>query len=284
MMEEEDEEKGKREKGRLQLTNGYAIDFDQIARLLNFASRWEGSSVPYTEISAAVGISDIHAEFLSRLATLLGLLMPRTRLPSPFGQLVAEHDALLDDLGTLWYLHYHVASEPLNIVWHTLASDIVPVAQCFTLAQFRVRFESIRLQFTKSSFQGYVAKETRSLLDAYTNQNFSRLMYLRREGEDGYAPGYRETVPPLVLAACIARFRARSRAGDTALSIQDLLAAPDSPGVVCQITEDRMRAGLESLKSQSGLSLESRADLDQVRLTDATTDWQWMERYYASRR
>ena len=73
------------------------------------------------------------------------------------------------------------------------------------------------------------------------------------------------------------------RPGDTAISVGDLLSAPDSPGLICQIPEDHLRAGLEALRMQPGLSLESRADLDQIRLTDSTRDYQWMERYYASR-
>ncbi len=79
------------------------------------------------------------------------------------------------------------------------------------------------------------------------------------------------------------RYRDRHRPGDTAPSVPDLLAAPNSSGPVCQIRKDRLRAGLEALKSQPGLSLESRADLDQIRLTENTQDYEWMARYSKAR-
>ena len=50
-----------------------------------------------------------------------------------------------------------------------------------------------------------------------------------------------------------------------------------------QLGEDRLRGLLERLKVQPGFSLESQADLDQVRLTDNTPGYAWMERYYVSK-
>jgi hypothetical protein len=40
---------------------------------------------------------------------------------------------------------------------------------------------------------------------------------------------------------------------------------------------------LEELKNQPGISLESRADLDQLRLSPDLTDIELMKRYYDSR-
>ena len=39
---------------------------------------------------------------------------------------------------------------------------------------------------------------------------------------------------------------------------------------------ERLRKMLEALKTEPGFSLESRADLDQVRLTQATPDHAWL--------
>lgn len=271
------------EKRRLRLTNGYKIDFDQIARLLTTACADTRSRIPAHDLASSVGVSDTHTQFICTIAAAIGLLVPKTYRPTPLGETVHTGDLFCDDLGTLWFLHYVAASNEQNSVWNRLANLVVPGQRCFGRKHLSAQLEDLRDQFTVSSFTPYVNKEMRSLLNAYTHQNFARLAYLLPDGEDRYTLGYREPVPPLVLAACIVRFRDTHRPGDTALSIRDLLEAPNSPGVVCQIPEDRLRAGLEALKTQSGMSLESRADLDQVRLRDDTRDHQWMERYYEGR-
>ena len=158
----------------------------------------------------------------------------------------------------------------------------MPCSYRFTRTDFRSALAYIADTHSPESARKHVLKEVNVVLDAYTNQNFRRLSYIVQDGES-YELGYRQSVPPLVLAACIARYRDQNCAGDTAIQVADLLAAPNSPGVICQIPEDRLRAGLEALKSRPGFSLERRADLDQARLTDDTPDYQWMERYYASR-
>lgn len=120
------------------------------------------------------------------------------------------------------------------------------------------------------------------MLDAYTNQYFARLDYLHLEN-DIYTLSKAEPVPSLVLGSCIACFRDRHRSNDTAISVTDLLTTSDGPGVVLQLEGNRLRILLEQLKVQPGFSLESQADLDQVRLTDNTPDYIWMERYYVSK-
>ena len=268
--------------GKLQLSNGYNVDLDQMARLLRCVSQDERPRFLFADIAEAVGIATRQAENLASIARAFGLIKPVSLKPTPLGTCVYAHDPFCDDLGTLWFLHYAIAADVRHIVWNRFANTLVPERSRFTLAQFRAAFHDLAVTHSSYSARTHVGTEVLTVVNAYTQQNFARLAYLVEDG-DCYSLGYREPVPPLVLAACIARYRDQHRSGDTALSITDLLSAPNSPGVVCQIPEDRLRAGLEALKTQPGLSLESRADLDQVRLTDTTPDYQWMERYYASR-
>ena len=266
---------------KLRLTNGYAINFEHFTRLLGAAID-DGTTRPRVKYMAeAVGLAASHAQFLCSIMGALDLLTTSTYLPTPLGASVAKFDPFFDDAGTLWALHYQVASESRNLIWSRFAEQFVPENSCFTLDELRASYEDLKESYALSSYKRHVSGETRSLLDAYTQQGFSRLAYLRADGE-GYAHFYREEVPPLVLAALIARFRDRHRPGATALSVAELLEAPYSPGRICLLPADRLRAGLEQLKTQSGFTLESRADLDQVRLDDAPPHI-WMQRYYDAR-
>jgi len=267
---------------KLQLGNGYSLDFDQLARLLNAVCLSESSKITQIELGEAIGVADRKAESLSSWAIALGLTKKGSYKPTALGLLIRERDPFFDDLGTLWFLHYVISSDSRYIIWNRIINKILPKQSRLTRENLKTSFDDLRPYFTEYSLVKHVREEIKTFLDAYTNQSFARLVYLRAEGE-WYALGYRQPIPPLVLAASIAHFRDSRRAGDTAVSIPDLCTALNSPGVVYQLPEDRLRAMLEELKNQPGISLESRADLDQLRFSPDLTDVELMKRYYDSR-
>lgn len=264
---------------KLQVSKGYSVQFDQLARLLAAISNDKRGRIPLLDLADSVGLANAQVSNLCSIAQALGVTFPKTFKLTPLGKLISECDSFFDDLGTLWFLHYTICSEPRYSIWNRFANNFVPDKSTFTVADFRDSFDDLKENLAKYSGNKHVASETKTILDAYTEQNFSRLAYLRQNG-DTYSLGYREPIPPLVLAAMITRYRDRHHPGTTAIPIEELLTSPNSPGWICQIPEDRMRNALESLKNVSGFSLESRADLDQLRLTSDTEDYQWMERYY----
>lgn len=267
---------------KMQIANGYNLEFDTLARLLDAVCRDERGRIPMEDLASAIGVADRQAKHLSALANALGLTQQMTYKPTPLGLLLKARDPFFDDPGTLWFLHYVIGSEPRAIIWNRIVNAIIPKQPRFTREHLRAAFEDLREWFSEASIKKHVLKEINTFLNAYTEQAFSRLVYLRAEG-DWYALGYRLPIPPLVLAASIAHFRGDRRAGDTAVSIPDLCAAPNSPGIVFQLPEERLRLLLEELKTQPGISLESRADLDQVRISPDLSDVELMKRYYVSR-
>ena len=269
-------------KRKLQVANGYSVNFGQLAQLLHAVSQDNCKKLPVTELAEGIGISTMQMKYLSGIAVALGLIAPMTMRMTPTGTLVAEHDQFFDDLGTLWFLHYIVGSNPQLLIWNCFVNVFLPAKPSFSVDDLRCSFDYLKLTYSEYSARAHVNKEINTILDAYTNQQFSRLAYLRAQGE-GYGLGYRQPVPVPVLAASIARFRDRHQAGNTAVSVRDLVSARDSPGVVFQMPEHTLRAGLEQLRHGHGFSLEARADLDQLRFAEDIPDHVRMERYYASR-
>ncbi len=266
----------------LQLGNGYHLEFDVIAHLLDAACNDKRSRLPQADLASILGVADRQAKHLAALACALGLLQKVTYQPTCLGYLIRENDRFFDDIGTLWFLHYSISSEPRYIIWHRIVNGYLPRQPRFTRDQLRSSFDDLREWFSEETIKKHFLQEINTFLDAYTEQALSRLALLRKDGE-GYALGYRQPVPSFVLAACIARYRANQRPGDTAIPIPELCFFPCSPGLVLQIPEERFRALLEELKNQPGFSLESRADLDQVGLSSGIDDIEWMRRYYESR-
>ncbi len=269
-------------KPKLQLSNGYFVNFTYLARILNAVCQDQRERIPQTELAATIGFTERHVKHLCGIAHALGLTERVTYKPTPLGRLVHRYDPFFDDVGTLWFLHYVVSSNPYNLIWNRIVTVILPTRRLITRKQARAAFNDLRQTLSEYSIQKHVLQELNTVLDAYTNQYFARLDYLHLEN-DTYVLGKAEPVPPLVLGACIVCFRDCHRSNDTAVSVTDLLTTSDGPGVVLQLEEDHLRVLLEQLKVQPGFSLESRADLDQVRLTDNTPDYVWMERYYVSK-
>ena len=272
----------KASKPKLQVANGYSVNFDQIAQLLHAIGQDSRKRIPLTGLAEGVGLSTMQMKYLTGIAVALGLIVPITMRMTPTGALVVEHDQFFDGLGTLWFLHYVIGSNPQLLIWNRFVNVFLPAKPNFSTDDLRCSFDDLKLTHSEYSARAHVSKEVNTILDAYTNQQFAKLAYLRQTDE-GYSLGYRQPVPLLVLAASISRFRDRHQPGNTAVSVRDLLTAPNSPGVVFQMHEDTLRAGLEQLKHGHGFSLEARADLDQLRFAEDIPEHVFMERYYASR-
>lgn len=269
-------------KPKLQLSNGYFVNLNHLAHILNAICLDQRGRIPRTDLAAKVGFAERHVKQLCSIAQAFGLIEQITYKPTRLGRLVQSYDPFFDDLGTLWFLHYVISSNPHNLVWHRMVTHILPTYRTITREQARTEFDDLRQTLTEHSIQNHVLKELNTILDAYTNQQFTRIAYLHFE-EGSYTLGPCEALPPLVLGACIAYFRTLHRPHDTAISVDDLLTIPTGPGVILQLDERHLRAKLELLKMQPGLSLESRADLDQIRLADNQPAYVWMERYYVNK-
>ena len=267
---------------KLQLSNKYPLECDQLARLLNAACSDERGRIPRADLVATLGLADRHVKQLCSFAQAFGVLKNLTLRPTPLGRLIHQYDPFFDDLGTLWFLHYVISADPRHLIWSRLVTEIVPAHRVFTREQARATFDDLRGTFSEASIKDHVPSELNTVLDAYTNQNLARLAYLKLNDE-GYALSYREPVPALVVAASIVHYRDQHQAGASAVAIHQLLTDCCGPSVIFQLSAERLRAILEELKTQPGLSLESRADLDQIRLADRTSADDWMRRYYEQR-
>ena len=76
-------------------------------------------------------------------------------------------------------------------------------------------------------------------------------------------------------------YRDRHFAGASALTVNDIFAEENSPGRVCGLNEPTVRILLEQLHRSGDVHLESRADLDQVRLCGPNAE-DFIEKYYLS--
>jgi DNA-binding Lrp family transcriptional regulator len=267
---------------KLQVTNGYSPRFDQISRLLNYTvGRSEVGRIPQSDIAEAIGLSARQVENLASLAVAMGLLRRVVYKPTELGALIVRDDPFFDDLGTLWICHYQIASQERHVIWNRMANRILPEAKLpVTAADVAAQFGDLRERFSVKSVAKHVPKELQAFFRTYADYRFQRLEYLA-DADGGYLLSDRPAaVPGPVLLVLTLQYRDHFRPGATGVEIPDLCHSDNSPGRLLNLAEQGVREMLEALNRQGLLSIESRANLDQIRFRPDLSALDVLSAYY----
>lgn len=269
---------------KLQLTKGFFADFDQIARMLTYAveHRDEGR-IPSEAYVASMGISASRLVNLNSLAAAFGLIRPVMLTPTDLGLIIHRHDPFLDNLGTLWLLHYLVSSNERYVVWNRLVNQVIPENDRFSTAIARRYFANLGQFYSEHSMDKHLRKEMGAVWNAYTGQAFRHLGYIRAESEQIYVHDDHEPVPPRVFCAAVLAYRERSLPGTATLDVSMLADKANSPGRVFGLSERQVRDLLEEIKELGYFYVETRAGLDQIRFRDDYDFLDVVRRYYQER-
>jgi len=267
---------------KLQLSNHYRLEFDRFSQLLMASAEIgaERSRIPVQILADAIGTVHRKAENYVSMAKALGLLAPRTLVPSPLGRLIAQYDHYFDNTGLLWLLHYHIGAEPRHFVWNRFVNRVVPENRIFDRQIVLDYFGDLGEYFGGKDAPSHLSHEVTTVLDAYTNQQFSRLGYIRERSDGQYGWGNCDPIPSLIVLAAMLLYRDRFMPGATSLEFSHLVGAPNSVGRVFNLTEAEVRRLAEELRSMGTLYIESRADLDQVRFRNNYTVVEVVEQYF----
>lgn len=269
---------------KLQLTNGYFVDFGQIGRLLAVAVQHQTEArIPTDVYTDALGIAERRVENIGSLCAALGLLRPSVLTATPMGKLINQFDPYLDNLGTLWLLHYVISSDDRYVVWNRLVNRVIPENERISTAIARRYFDDLVQYYSASTMDKHLRKEISSVWNAYTEQAFAHLDYVRTSSEVIYIRGAREPVPPRIFLAAVLLYCERYAPRVATLDVPVLAGAPNSPGRVFALTDRQVRDLLDAVQVTGGLYVESRADLDQVRFRDDLGCLDTMRRYYEER-
>jgi len=268
--------------GKLQLTNGYYLHFDQMTRLLRtIHNHPEVRRFAQVELAAATGLTGRQVESLGSVMARMGLLRPVTYRLTGLGSLAVAHDPFLDDPGSLWLCHYHLASDTAALVWNHVTNCVLPVGQPMTAPAARDTFQPFLAGFTARSANKKLLEELRAFFNAYTGQGFRRLHYLHETGDGTYSlTDSPAPVPPGVFLAILLLYRDRFQPGASGLEVLATYAADHSPGRLLHLGETPVRALLDKLHEANQLTIEAKANLDQVRFHPGQTWLDAMQSYY----
>ena len=265
---------------KLQLSKGFPYDTAVMSRILSVLIGMHGTCSQEQLIDRLGLPYGIVSNTLALMAAS-GLTVHRANRLTTLGELVARHDPFMEKTGTLWVCHYQLGSQPDLVVWNTLVNQVLPERMPITLEAARHLFGFLPVaDYAPAHVNMYLRKELRSFFAAYTEHGLAKLRYLIAT-EDGFVRTDAIPVPARVFTAMLQLYRDRHFAGASALTVNDIFAAENSPGRVCGLNEPTVRILLEQLHRSGDVHLESRADLDQVRLCGPNAE-DFIEKYYLS--
>jgi hypothetical protein len=268
---------------QLEVTSGFHLHADKFSRVITFLLNERQSEIAvYEQLTKATGMSRTQIQAFMQYAVHMQLLVPRTLEATPLAQLINSQDPFFDRIGTLWLLHYIIASNPLILVWNYMCNSVLTATAEITLDGATKQFYPFIGRWTESSILRNVRdKELHAFFAGYTKAMFASLNYLKEINKKTYVVQRDAAlVPSRILLATTLVHRDRFHPGASGVEIPTLIHGDNSPGKLMRQREVYIRQSLDELHETGLLTIESKANLDQVRFKRDLTWLDTVRDYY----
>jgi len=270
-------------KRKLQLCNGYTLQFDQLARVISaIGDNRNAPRISRRFLEEATGLPDRHIESLVSMGSAMGLIRPGVQLPTVVGALIARHDMFFENKGSLEWCHYKGAGSYRNLVWFDVFNRLLAHEAPMTRQQWTERFRrDLSGQYSDRTMQKVLQEEVHFVTDAYFNQGLAKLN-LVQESPDGTLRRRRYTeIEPLVLCAML--YDTNEGLDTRILELHRLAATPGSPALLFGIDLDSLRRLVDGLHDRGWIRYETTHNLDQLRLKPGYDSFEFLTAYYEGR-
>jgi hypothetical protein len=270
-------------KRKLQLCNGYLLEFDKLSRVLS-AIRDQGKTrrISRGSIVEATGLPDRHVESLVSMGSAMGLIAPGVQLLTRVGALVATHDVFFERTGTLEWCHYRASGSFRNLVWFDVFNRILPgeepATQALWIAWFRRELAGL---YSERTLRKVVQEEVRFIVDAYQEQRFSTLGLFEKNASESLPLRRYLQFEPLILCAMLYEFAERHQG--RIFELAELTRVPGSPAIAFGIDHMALRSLVEGLHNKGWLRYETTHNLDQVRPRPGFDSLEFISAFYEHR-
>ncbi len=209
-------------------------------------------------------------------------------------------DPYLEDIGSLWFLHWQLASnQERGLVWHLAFSRYYDV-------EFRkpILIEYLKTQLTQRGVEttdAMIEREFDVFIHTYVpaqnpkgdgeetlNCPLVDLNLIRLAPGDGvyrFDVGAKPSLPAAVLGYALLGFLADKIARQRTVTLDECVYSPGSPGQIFKLDENSTMAYLEDLESltDGALRMQETAGLRQIYLHAASQElgWELLRKYYA---
>lgn len=265
---------------KIQSLNGFNMYFDQLTSV--FKGRYEADdNVSLDELAEITRLNRRKARLILNFFADIGFSQKRSLKKTRLGEIVHRSDDFLQREGTLWLMHYLQATNEYLVIWNRVMNNLYDVEFLYR-ENLLALFDDLKDDLSEYSYSHHIGKEINTILDAYTNQKLKKLNLLD-EYDEKYTVHRNLEVPDHILLCAILMYRDKHYPGATAIDINEICTANNSPGRIFVIDEHVLRKRLENLKNTGVISIESRGDLDQIRFKEGITYESMLEEYYNAR-
>lgn len=268
---------------KLQVANGYYLEFPHLSRVLSYIFEQQNDGrISRGELEEATGLPDRHVEALVSMGRAMGFIEPRRHMLTVVGELVANYDIFFEKTGTIEWCHYVGATSYANLVWYEVFHSIFKKEPPLTQIEWRKwLYDELEGKYEPCTVEKASRQEIKFLVDAYTNQELSRLKLLEVLPDDAIILRRYIDVNLLIFTAALYDFYSKNKS--TLYEIGKLATACGSPALVFGMDEAFLKGLLENLHNKGWIRYESTHNLNQVRLKHEFSPLQFLAAHYGHR-
>lgn len=234
----------------------------------------ENPKLSRSELMSRLGVGSQKAEAMVLWLGKLSLRDNRERQLAPLSTLLLRCDPYLEDITTMWLLHYQLASNPDAEVWYLLTNRFLP-------GRTEFRFDDVLIFLVSEGLRTPTDKHLRAdvsiFLRAFISEDgLGRTEFIKTEGkvDRNLARNTFYKNPPTKLSPYLAAYaifdqRTRTAPNVATVTIEELLTQDGGVGKVFSLSRSRLE---ETLRLISGpqlghlVDISKTAGLDQVGL------------------
>jgi len=268
---------------KFQVSNGYLLEFDQLARILHFLlEHRDAKKINRKALQEDTGLADRQVGSLVSMGSAMGLIKPGLQVLTPVGLLVAEHDIFIEKRGTLEWCHYAGAGSYRNLIWFEIFNRLLTEATPMSQEEWNEQLRSdLTGKYSKRTIGKGLYEEVRFVVDAYTKRNFSKLELLNQSSDERLYRRRYTDFAPLVLGAMIYDFCASREAHLS--QVGEMAVTPGSPAVVFGLDAATLRQQVEGLHDRGWLRYETTHNLDQIRIKPGFSALEFLTAHFEDR-
>ena len=268
---------------KFQVSNGYLLEFDQLARILHFLlEHIDAKKISRKVLLEDTGMADRQVESLVSMGAAMGLITPGRQVLTPVGLLIAEQDIFIEKRGSLEWCHYAGAGSFRNLIWFDIFNRLLAEASTMTQEEWNERMRSdLAGKYSTRTIGKGLYEEIRFVIDAYMERNFSKLELLHRSSDERFYRCRYTEFTPLILSAMIYDFCAIKETN--LFQVSEMAVTPGSPAVVFGLDVASLRQQIEGLHDRGWLRYETTHNLDQIRLKPGFSALEFLTAHFEDR-
>jgi hypothetical protein len=268
---------------KFQVSNGYLLEFDQLARILHTLLEHQGlKKVSKETLEEETGFVDRQVETLVSMGAAMGIIIPNRQVLSHVGSLIAKHDIFIETKASLEWCHYIGAGSYKNLIWFEIFNALLTAKIPSSQDDWTIRFrEELSDKYSKRTMNKGLYEEIRFVVDAYLERNFRKLELLHKSSDELLYLRRYTNYTSLIHVAMIYDFCSKRDA--MLLQVNELLSLPGSHAVLFGLDGHLLEKQIEDFHSRGWLRYETTHNLNQIRLKPGFSAFEFLSAHFEER-